>query len=539
MMKRRQFLESGVLGAGALFLARPGRTAAPNGFSHGVASGDPDQRGFVAWTRYAASDGGNAAIRLEVAEDKNFSQILKTQEAIASPCNDYCVQAEVEGLAAGRWYFYRFSGPGGETSLTGRSRTLPEGEVERFRVAVVSCSNATSGWFNAYAHLAGRDDIDLVVHLGDYIYESPITRADAISGMAELRGIRPSHELRSLQDYRLRYASYREDPDLSALHARLPIVAMMDDHESANNSWHGGAKAHDPKTEGPWHLRKHAALKAYNEWIPRKASLYKRFDIGRLASLFRLETRLLGRSPQIDIREFDFDNAEDVDRFRDRLLQPRRTMLGWEQERWLAEGLRSSRASGRTWQILAQQVIMAGNIYPEAAAQWVAGGVAEPRSNFWKEWLPKFVSTSRANMPHSMDKWDGYPAARQRLLDAAEQAKANLIVLSGDSHNAWAFDLKRDETSVGVDLAAPSVSSFGFDKHFFGDFDRMSRDFIDANPSLRWCDLRHRGFLLLDIGPERTEATWHFVPSGVEKTTTPEEIKRMYVRRNENYLVDE
>jgi len=343
-MRRRYFLAAGFAGVGASVLGCPFVSADSGAFpfTHGVASGDPDQRGFLAWTRHIPRCDGPTTLVAEVAERENFEKVLLRQEVIAAPWHDYCVTSRFKNLESGRWYYYRFRGPDGSISPIGRSRTLPRGPTDRFRVAVVGCSNATSGWFNAYAHLAERDDIDLVVHLGDYIYESALTRSDAIPGLARKRAIQPVHKCASLNDYRLRYASYRSDPDLARLHQRFPFIVMMDDHESANNTWHGGADGHNAVSEGRWHLRMDAALKAFHEWLPVNPGLYNRFDVGDLASLIRLETRLLGRTRKIELphgltepegRGNGLRRA--LSTFRREIDDPHRTMLGREQEDWL------------------------------------------------------------------------------------------------------------------------------------------------------------------------------------------------------------
>jgi hypothetical protein len=299
--ERRDLLRGGLAGAGLLILPSRLMGAPAAGFTHGVASGDPGQREVTLWTRYVAP--GAARLRVEVSEDAHFRRSVVRGEAVASVNSDFCAKVRVAGLRSGRRYHYRFvDRDGGARSVTGTTRTLPEGRVDRYRIAVVSCANATSGWFNAYAHIAARDDIDLVVHLGDYIYESPIDRSDALPGMAAARGVLPAAETVALADYRARYGSYRADADLAALHARHPMISVWDDHETANNAWRDGARGHG-KTEGSWEARKAAGMRAYDEWMPMGRAPYDRYRIGDLATLFRLETRLVGRDRQLDVGE--------------------------------------------------------------------------------------------------------------------------------------------------------------------------------------------------------------------------------------------
>lgn len=513
VITRRNLLAASATGLAALAL--PGRAfAAPTtGFTHGVASGDPQQTRVVLWTRYVAP--GLTRLRVEVAEDPAFARPLASGEVEVSPANDSCIHAIIDNLPPGRWMHYRFIAPNGRASDVGRTRTLPDGETESFRIAVFGCSNGTSGWFNAYAHAAARDDIDLAIHTGDYIYESPVTRSDAQPGIAALRGLAPPGELIHLADYRLRYASYRTDPDLAELHRRLPMIAVWDDHETANNSWRDGASAHDPATEGDWETRKAAGMRAWREWMPAFSEWYGSHRIGNLATLFRLETRLLGRSRQLD-DELDaiFDREGDprtaLAALRTgALADPARAMMNAEQEQWLADGLKASVDAGIRWQVLAQQVIMAATRAPTPSSAWVAGGIpAELQPS-----IDRRMHLNAAGMPYSMDKWDGYPAARKRLYDSARRAGANVVTLTGDSHNAWAFDLADQAGPIGVEFAGQSVSSYGFERRYNGDAARIAADFMAANSNLKWMDASQRGYFTLDIRRDRIEAEYVFVPA--------------------------
>lgn len=511
-VNRRHLLSAGA--AGLLAYSLPGRAIAQptRGFTHGVASGEPSQTSVVLWARYLAPNA--VRLRVEIADDPSFQRIVITGETEASPAADNCTSVLAEGLAPGRWYHYRFVAPDGAVSDTGRTRTLPDGEVENFRIAVFSCANGTSGWFNAYAHAAARDDIDLAIHTGDYIYESPLTRADAQPGLAAQRRLAPLPEIVARADYRQRYASYRLDPDLAELHRRLPMIAVWDDHETANNSWRDGASAHDPATEGPWSVRRAAALRVWREWMPVRGDWYGSHRIGKLATLFRLETRLLGRSLQLDDQlEAIFTKGasrQALDAFgAGPLADPARAMMDADQEAWLASGLRTSVASGQTWQVLIQQVIMGALLFPRPNTAWFKG--AAPPELMAE--LERRTAALDAGLPYSLDKWDGYPAARQRLYDAARSAGANLVTLTGDSHNAWAFDLADARGPIGVEFAGQSVSSFGFERRFNGDAARLAADFVSTNPQLRWMDASQRGYFTLDIRKDRIDTEYVFVPA--------------------------
>ena len=511
-VNRRHLLSAGA--SGLLAYSLPGRAIAQptRGFTHGVASGEPSQTSVVLWARYLAPNA--VRLRVEIADDPSFQRLVITGETEASPAADNCASVLAEGLAPGRWYHYRFVAPDGAVSDTGRTRTLPDGEVENFRIAIFSCANGTSGWFNAYAHAAARDDIDLAIHTGDYIYESPLTRADAQPGLAAQRRLAPQAEIIARADSRQRYASSRLDPDLAELHRRLPMIAVWDDHETANNSWRNGASAHDPATEGPWSARRAAALRVWREWMPVRGDWYGSHRIGKLATLFRLETRLLGRSLQLDDQlEAIFAKGasrQALDAFgAGPLADPTRAMIDADQEAWLASGLRTSVASGQTWQVLIQQVIMGALLFPRPNTAWFKG--AAPPELMAE--LQRRTAALDAGLPYSLDKWDGYPAARQRLYDAARSAGANLVTLTGDSHNAWAFDLADARGPIGVEFAGQSVSSFGFERRFNGDAARLAADFVSTNPELRWMDASQRGYFTLDIRKDRIDTEYVFVPA--------------------------
>jgi len=521
-----------------------GRTpVAPSGaFTHGVASGDPRQTSVILWTRYMPKSVQAAQLRVEVARDQSFSNIVARGEATASAETDWCARTTIGALPSGSWLHYRFLSADGEASATGRTRTLPEGRLDRYRIAVLSCANATSGWFNAYAHAAARNDIDLAVHTGDYIYESPVTRPDAIPGFQQLRNLAPPGEIIALADYRQRYASYRSDPDLAELHRRLPMIAVWDDHETANNSWRDGAAAHDPATEGSWEVRKAAGVRVWQEWLPMGTDWWDRYQIGDLATLFRLETRLAGRSRQLDgeletlLASRDSNLASALGAFRTGILaDPARSMMGAEQERWLAAGLAASASAGTPWQILAQQVTMGESLFPAAGAHWFAPGHALTAED--QALLATRAAMTSAGVPFAMDKWDGYPAARKRLYDGARAARANLVTLTGDSHNAWAFDLADGAGPLGVEFAGQSVSSFGYERRFAGDPLRIAADFSAANPGLRWMDASQRGYMVLDITRDRIETEYVFLPSKEIRSTAPLGSKKIVVERGARRLI--
>jgi alkaline phosphatase D len=350
-----------------------------------------------------------------------------------------------------------------------------------------------------YGCVAARGDLDAVVHLGDYIYEYP---NNAYGGLAEGDGRRfdrvpfPDRELVALDDYRARYAQYREDPDLQAAHRQHPFIVVWDDHEIANNAWRGGSPNHSG-AEGDWDVRKAAARRAWSEWMPVRvgarvsAPMYRQFPLGDLGDLLMLDTRLDGR----DAPASPTDVAT--------IEHPGRQLLGTAQEEWLAETLRDSRAAGKPWQILGQQVMFA----------------------------PQSPRRAPALAPGS---WEGYRAARQRVFEMAAAADVrHLVVVTGDLHSAWAYDLARDpftsggydpETgrgSVGTEIITPAVTSPG------GPTADQAQQLQLARPHLRYVLGQERGYTILELTPDRLQADWWFVPTITERSASERCLKRM------------
>jgi alkaline phosphatase D len=512
LIDRRLLLKAGTLGLGALTMPGLAQLLAARGFTHNVASGEPRQHSVMLWTRYLPAAGESARISWQVSPGAEFGRIVADGTAVASEEHDFCVKPVVTGLQPGRWYYYRFRDARGRLSPVGRTRTLPEGAVASFRLGLFSCSNLGFGWFNAYAHAAARRDIDLMVHVGDYLYEYNRGRYPTAAQAAPGRLIEPAAEIIRLADYRLRYAAYRADPDLQLLHQYFPMIAMWDDHESANDSWENGAQNHSPDREGPWAERKAASVRAYREWMPVSDDNWESYEIGDLATLFRPETRLTARSRSFYLREVldhQADRAATLAAFRDGPWQdPSRTLMGPQQEAWLADGLRQSVSRRAKWQVLAQQVIVGTLAMPPEAAGWLGPDATEGERAF----IANAVDAGRAGLPSGLDSWDGYPAARRRLLRSALDADANLVVLSGDSHNAWAFDLDLDGQRAGIEVAGTSVTSPGNEADFPGVAPATAvRAHLARNPQLKWANLHQRGYATLHLTPQRATAEWVFM----------------------------
>ncbi len=523
---RRAFFGLGALGLAGL--GAPGHALAVGGFTHGVASGEPGPDRVLLWTRFAAAQ--ETVLHWDLAEDMAFTRIVAQGQCAASPATDGCVRAWATGLQPGQWYFYRFSAASGAQSVTGRTKTLPVGKVPSFRIAVFSCSNYGFGWFNAYGHAAEADQFDLAVHLGDYFYEYrrggyPSTK----QGLADRLG--PVSEAVTLADYRERFATYRSDPDLQRLHQLYPMITIWDDHELANDTWRDGAENHQPN-EGDWAVRKAASERAYREWLPVSDADYAAYEVGDLATLARLETRHLARDKPYQLNAI-FDaaapgrGASALDAFRDGVWRdPRRELLGTAQQNWLAGTLKASTRARKPWQVLVQQIVMGELAMPRNLAE----GMAADSADWLKKRITTAVEASREGLPWNMDAWDGYPAARDRVLKAALEADANLLVLAGDSHNAWAFDLDRKGKRVGVEMAGHSVTSPGAEGTLrWRKPEVLAADFVARNAQLKWCDTSQRGYLALELTPHSATGEWRFMASVRQKGRALAAVKRMTV----------
>ncbi|MFF3729091.1 alkaline phosphatase D family protein [Streptomyces sp. NPDC002476] len=462
-------------------------------FTLGVASGDPLPTSVLLWTRlaprpYEAGSGlprARVQVGWELARDARFSHIVRRGRATAHPEFDHSVHVEVKGLESDRVLYYRFRA-GSWTSPVGRTRTAPARGARNssLRLAAVSCQAYHDGYFTAYKHLAD-EDVSAVFHLGDYLYEYAVTATGGARDYTD-RTL-PAHfnrETITLEDYRLRYGLYKSDPDLRAAHAAHPFVVTWDDHETENN-YAGGTPENDVPPE-EFLLRRAAAYRAYWEnqplRLPQRPTgpdmrLYRRLHFGTLAQFDILDTRQY-RSDQAYGDGWQKPGPESED--------PARTMTGATQERWLLDGWHASKA---TWNIVPQQVVMAQR---------------------------KDVPTDAFKL--SMDAWDGYPASRARVLNGAEAAGIeNLMVLTGDVHVNYGFDLKKDfddpsSRTLGTEIVATSVTSGKNGSDRPASWDNLMR----ANPHLKFFNGR-RGYALVTLGRERARADYRTVSA----VTTP------------------
>jgi alkaline phosphatase D len=538
---RRLLLKSATFGLGALSL--PGgafaamEAALRPGFSHGVASGEPSQRDVLLWTRFV-SPAAESKLRAEIWAEGAPNKILSGGEVMARTDRDHIAKIVVKGLKPGKRYFYRFIAPDGSKSPIGRTKTLPEGNVPHYRMAVFSCSNLPFGYFNAYAHANATDDFDVVLHLGDYLYEYQRGYYPLAKDAVAERLIEPVGEMVALADYRLRYASYRSDPDLQKLHAMHPMIAMWDDHEFTNDAYATGAQNHQT-SEGDWNERKIAAERAYREWMPvrdRADDVYwSRYAIGNLAEIQLTESRVSARSKQLSVGDPKGDAQEIMRQLKDfagsALQDPDRTMLGAAQEKWLASRFA---AKGKRWNIWAQQTIVGTLNQPQGLENWLSPDSPE----FVKERVMRGALAAKAGIPSNMDAWDGYPAARAKALAAAQSGNADLVVLTGDTHNGWAFDLSHDGKAAGVEFAGHSVTSPGLESSFTGTTNAtLSRSLMAANPGLAWADAAQRGYMHVALSPEKAVSEWRFSDNIKTRSAGLIGTQRMVTRHGQRKLL--
>jgi alkaline phosphatase D len=522
---RREFLQRAGAGLAATPLLGCGSSGsigdalggATSPFLHGVASGDPLPERVILWTRVTPPAGmeGDIPATLTLAEDPELRLNARTLAVTAIAERDWTIKHDADGLVPGQTYYYRFSALGFDSPV-GRTRTANQ-DGQRLRMAVVSCSNYPVGFFNAYRFIGERADLDVVLHLGDYLYEG-----GGAGGVG--RAHEPRREILLLEDYRQRHAQYKADPDLQLAHRQHPWITVWDDHESTNNSRRDSAQNH---TEGPieeggegiWQVRKAIAQRAYDEWMPIRLPtpgdpnrIFRSFRFGPLLDLYMLDTRLFDRDDELGIN--DPGN-----------FAPDRRLIGPEQRDWLLSGLSASTA---TWKFLGQQV-MFGQLkvtpLPDVPLPEMLAAFPVP--------LVLASGEGLTDVYLNPDQWDGYQAERLAILDhLADEAIDNTVVLTGDIHTSWVMDLTPDpenllmynpltgEGSRGVEFVATSVTSTGLEELPAAPLVAAALPLL--NPHMRYVELTRRGYLLLDLTPEETVGEYWYVSTVAEPGGTQE-----------------
>lgn len=452
---------------------QPTNNDEPYTFPYGVASGDPLPSAVIIWSMLgpkAAQQDSTA--HWQISRDPDFSTIVAQDTLTTYSQNHYRLKVDVTGLEPGTIYYYRFR-QRGIWSAIGKTKTAPSpASFDPVKLAIVSCNALEWGYMNAYDKIAARNDLDAVVHLGDYIYEYASGKfGDTTLG----RFHEPRHEVITLKDYHIRYAQYRRDPQLQAAHQNHPFICIWDDHEVANNSYYNGAENHNSCTEGDYLTRVSAAKQVYYDWMPIRekadGSIYRSFSFGAVADLHMLDERLAGR------------NAPATSFSPEDLLDTNRTMLGHQQLDWLCGQLRGR--SGR-WQLLGNQVLFAKLDLSDILPQYSV----------------------------NLDAWDGYAYEQGRLMDSiSTYGNPNTIFLTGDTHCSWYFDVENEAGErLAHELGTPSVSSANYDEliHSWNTLSIARYRLYRDNDHLHYTNIKDHGYLLLALNADQATASFHF-----------------------------
>ncbi|WP_228464019.1 MULTISPECIES: alkaline phosphatase [Chryseobacterium] len=570
-LDRRRFLKNSLLAAGGLFIAPLiisckdddfiEEEKAPNdlknsGFDTGVASFDPTATGIIIWTRYSA--GIDAEVTWEISRNSNFSEVLRRGKANASVINDFTVAVDVQNIPSNTKYYYRFYNiKTKETSVIGETITLPSktDSVNEVKLAVVSCSNFPAGLFNVYGAVA-KSEADVVVHLGDYIYEYAPGQYGTNPYTNQLgRAHKPAKEILNLNDYRERYRQYRGDKNLQLAHQKKPFICVWDDHEFANDTYKSGAENHQPD-EGDFEVRKKAAFQAYCEYIPLKTGkdlkIYRSFNFGNIISLYMMDTRVIARDKQLEYSDY-LDSAGNFDqvKFKTAFLDPGRKLIGSEQMSWLGSQINADTAK---WKVLGQQILMTKMMVPaellmllnQILAEIKKLGSAQPatmqalQSTIAQLMVlkarhkaqdpsltPQEIARITTTLPYNLDAWDGYFMEREQLYSILAGKK--VVVLAGDTHNAWLGTLTNAQGKViGTELACSSVSSPGLEGYLGITSDpsqaiALAQAFSSLIDDLEYANLYKRGYLHVKFTAGDAVAEWRFVDnvtSEIYNTTT-------------------
>jgi alkaline phosphatase D len=492
-------------------------TFAPNlkPFYHGVASGQPAVDGFVIWTRLAPDQVNQPTINYYISDTPDFADTLQSGVIQADEMRDYTARIAITGLQSDRYYYYYFRHTEG-TSLVGRAKTLPTQQIEHLRFAVVSCARYESGYFNAYGAIARRNDLDAVLHLGDYIYEY------AQGAFLPGRSVMPETEAIQLADYRTRYSTYRLDTNLIRMHQQHTVISVWDDHETANDAYKDGSNNHQAN-EGDWELRKAASRRAYHEWMPigtpDTLPVYGGYRYGDLANLLMLDTRMDGRDQQPQ----HFDSPDPL----------QRKIMSTQQFDWLTTSIKDISAR---WKILGNQVI-----FSDVNVGLIAG-VFDLSPD------PTNLDSIRQAEDTQTDFWEAYPYQRNALLDTLMRYQIpGVVFTTGDSHSSWTFDIAKQPVlyplqqynylpqpnpyvpgvggydhvtragALAVEFCTPSITSPNFDELIGFIPATIIEQTLNTpvqpntpayNPHLKFADLDRHGYIILDVRRDTIQADY-------------------------------
>ena len=532
-LPRRTVLATGAAGAAVLpVVARTPALAQADRrvFAHGIASGDPQPHAVVIWTRVTptpaatpgSGQGPNVTVRWEVATDAAFRRVVRRGGFSTGPSRDHTVKVDVTGLKPATWYHYRFTYDGAP-SRVGRTRTAPgrRATPKHLRFGVVSCANLQAGWFSAYRHLAQRDDLHAVLHLGDYLYEYAPGEYGFGQSNEDIRPHDPPREMVSIADYRRRHAQYKTDPDLQDLHAKYPWIITWDDHEVTNDQWRNGAENHEPD-EGDYKVRRARAHRAYDEWMPLRMDgtadlrdgtrLFRRLSFGKLAEISMLDLRTY-RDQQVatPAPPAPFPDGEVSD--------PERTILGKKQFDWLRTSLMQTRSQ---WKIIGNPVMIAPVNFGA-----LPDDVIQPIND-----VTGLVPEDGA--PYNTDQWDGYTADRRQVFRRIDnRGISDVLFVTGDIHSGWACELPLDASdyvyensarkSVGVEFVCSSVTSNNL-KDITGDPSGVTSTAIEEgikanNRHIRYLNFDDHGYSVLDINAKRAQMDWFIIGDRSDRDT--------------------
>lgn len=482
-------------------------------FQHGVASGDPLPDSVLLWTRATshpddvpgAEAGRPVTLKWEVASDEGFTTIITSGTATAEPSRDNTVKVEATGLPVDSWMYYRFTvvdgDYAGQVSATGRTRTTPatNSSPDHLGIALTSCANWESGYFSAYRDMANNNRIDIIMCVGDYIYE--YEQGGYAGKFGGVRKHQPAHEIISLADYRLRYGTYRTDADLQEAHRSKPWIVTWDDHEVANDQYNAGAENHDPEKEGDFAARRANAIQAYLEWLPVRAvtfseggHLYRHFHYGDLAEITMLDLRTYRDQPPefVDIKDIDDDS---------------RSMLGSEQFNWLLQQWKSSSAA---WNLMGNSVMFTPVLIPPLDPEATRA-------------VTELMGIPEEGIPYNSDQWDGFAAERRKLIKIiSDEGYDNIVFLTGDIHSSWACDVPRevgkypDGGAAAVEIVCSSVSAPNIDDIVYLPQDNpisltATAGLKGANRHVKYLEFDRHGYAAVYVGRDEIIAEYRLV----------------------------
>jgi alkaline phosphatase D len=548
-ISRRRFLMNSMLTAGGILLVpnfiscndndvlpETPKDFTSDNFAQGVASFDPTHNQVIIWTRYTTTK-PEVKISWQIAYDNKFETTFRSGSVITTSSRDYTLAVELQNLESNKKLYYRFfNEENRNVSVVGETITLPM-NATAIKLAVCSCSNYPAGLFNVYQAMA-KSDVDVIVHLGDYIYEYGENQYGTNQYTKTLdRKHVPANEILNLNDYRTRYKQYRSDKNLQLAHQMKPFICVWDDHEIANDTYKDGAENHQAN-EGSFITRKDDAIKAYSEYLPLRTSdinlIYRNFNIGNLVNLIMLDTRVTARDKQLEYSDYlnPSTGAFDAKAFQTDWLNPNRTLLGKTQRDWLLSQVAGSTAK---WQVLGQQVLMGKMFIPTemlfslgAVVGGAPGALAQLQSiitaligiklrylNNDSTLTPAEIARINTVLPYNLDAWDGYPVEREILYASFASVGKKIVCLAGDTHNAWYSNLVDNASNViGKEFATPSVTSpgleyyLGLDQSSITSFEYGMETLIN---DLTYLNASDRGYLTLNFTASAVESKWNIV----------------------------